>query len=225
MAINYPTSLDNWTNPTGADTLATTPHSTHHANHYDAIEALEGYLGVAANDGRGGVPPAYHGFLAWSNDPTITDTSMHTLVSGTLYVVGLWAPRDISVTGVNIMTTSSGTATAAYGAIYSQAGALLRQTSSSAHALFGSIGLKTLPLTAIAVPQGKFYAAWWVVTASAPIVYTTSSYAPGTGLAGNMNLSLANTRFASADTGLTSTAPATMGTKAALSRSIWCAVS
>lgn len=48
MPINYPTSLDNFTNPTSTDTMdsATVPHATQHANLNDAVEALEAKVGV-----------------------------------------------------------------------------------------------------------------------------------------------------------------------------------
>jgi hypothetical protein len=48
MAISYPTSLDNFTNPTSTDTMdsVTVPHATQHANINDAVEALEAKVGV-----------------------------------------------------------------------------------------------------------------------------------------------------------------------------------
>jgi len=46
MATNYPTSLDNFTNPTANDSLNLPSHSTQHANANDAIEAIEAKLGV-----------------------------------------------------------------------------------------------------------------------------------------------------------------------------------
>lgn len=48
MAINFPTSLDNFTNPTASDTLdsVTVPHATQHANINDAVEALEAKVGI-----------------------------------------------------------------------------------------------------------------------------------------------------------------------------------
>lgn len=48
MAINYPTSLDTFTNPTATDQVAsvTVPHATQHANANDAIEALEAKVGA-----------------------------------------------------------------------------------------------------------------------------------------------------------------------------------
>ncbi len=41
MAINYPTSLDTFTNPIAGDPLSSPDHATQHANINDAVEALE----------------------------------------------------------------------------------------------------------------------------------------------------------------------------------------
>jgi hypothetical protein len=48
MAINYPSSLDDFTNPTADDSLNsdTVPHADQHANLNDAVEALEAKVGV-----------------------------------------------------------------------------------------------------------------------------------------------------------------------------------
>lgn len=48
MAINYPTSLDNFTNPTADDSLNsdTVPHADQHANLNDAVEALQAKVGA-----------------------------------------------------------------------------------------------------------------------------------------------------------------------------------
>lgn len=48
MAINYPSSLDAFTNPTSTDSTDSPSHSLQHANANDAIEALETKLGVGA---------------------------------------------------------------------------------------------------------------------------------------------------------------------------------
>jgi hypothetical protein len=44
MPTNFPTSVDNFTNPTANDSLNLPSHSTQHANANDAIEAVESYL-------------------------------------------------------------------------------------------------------------------------------------------------------------------------------------
>jgi hypothetical protein len=46
MTTSYPTSLDNFTNPTGSDTLASPDHAGQHADINDAVEALQTKVGV-----------------------------------------------------------------------------------------------------------------------------------------------------------------------------------
>lgn len=46
MSINFPTSLDSLSNPSGGDAVGVVSHSTQHANANDAIEALEAKVGV-----------------------------------------------------------------------------------------------------------------------------------------------------------------------------------
>jgi hypothetical protein len=49
MAINYPTSLDNFTNPTSSSPINNPSHADQHANANDAIEALEAKVGVTGS--------------------------------------------------------------------------------------------------------------------------------------------------------------------------------
>lgn len=49
MPTNYPTSLDNLTNPVSNDSLNSPSHSAQHANANDAIEAIETKLGFGSN--------------------------------------------------------------------------------------------------------------------------------------------------------------------------------
>lgn len=50
MATNFPSSVDNFTNPTANDSLNSPSHSTQHANANDAIEAIETWnLGVQSS--------------------------------------------------------------------------------------------------------------------------------------------------------------------------------
>ena len=46
MATNFPTSLDNLTNPAGSDPVNNHSHASQHANINDAIETLEAKVGV-----------------------------------------------------------------------------------------------------------------------------------------------------------------------------------
>ena len=49
MAINYPTSLDNFTNPTSSSPINSPSHADQHSNANDAIEALEAKVGVTGS--------------------------------------------------------------------------------------------------------------------------------------------------------------------------------
>jgi hypothetical protein len=46
VTTNFPSSIDNFTNPTTSDTLASVSHSAQHADVNDAVEALESKVGV-----------------------------------------------------------------------------------------------------------------------------------------------------------------------------------
>ena len=46
MATNFPTSLDNLTNPAGSDPVNNPSHASQHANLNDAIEVLETKVGI-----------------------------------------------------------------------------------------------------------------------------------------------------------------------------------
>lgn len=49
MATNFPTSLDNFTNPSSGNTLDSPSHSLQHSDANDAIEAIEAKLGIGAS--------------------------------------------------------------------------------------------------------------------------------------------------------------------------------
>ncbi|MEK6878877.1 MAG: hypothetical protein AABY22_04680, partial [Nanoarchaeota archaeon] len=46
MATDYPTSLDNFTNPNPQDSRVSPSHAAQHSNENDAIEAIETKLGI-----------------------------------------------------------------------------------------------------------------------------------------------------------------------------------
>jgi hypothetical protein len=49
VAINFPTSLDNFTNPSSGNTLDSPSHSLQHSDINDAVEALEAKVGIGAS--------------------------------------------------------------------------------------------------------------------------------------------------------------------------------
>jgi hypothetical protein len=85
MPTNFPTSVDNFTNPTANDSLNLPSHSTQHANANDAIEAVESYLLTGAgNAGLVKIIPtgATNGTLAANGDVTIGSAVSSVTVSG-----------------------------------------------------------------------------------------------------------------------------------------------
>lgn len=75
MATNFPTSLDNFTNPSSGNTLDSPSHSLQHSDANDAIEAIEAKLGVGASP-AGSATSGYvltagtGGTTTWSIIPT-----------------------------------------------------------------------------------------------------------------------------------------------------------
>jgi hypothetical protein len=49
VASNFPTSLDNFTNPSSGNTLDSPSHSLQHSDINDAVEAIEAKLGIGAS--------------------------------------------------------------------------------------------------------------------------------------------------------------------------------
>lgn len=116
MAINFPTSLDNFTNPLGTQTLDSPDHAGQHSDANDALEALEAKIGLGA-----GTPTANkllvgsgNGTATWTttwNGGTINNATIGTsqFTGGTVnnVVIGTSA-----ITGGTITTPLiSGTAT------------------------------------------------------------------------------------------------------------------
>jgi len=85
MPTNFPTSVDNFTNPTANDSLNLPSHSTQHANANDAIEAIEGYLLTGAgNAGLVKLIPsgATNGTVGANGDVTIGSAVSSVTVNG-----------------------------------------------------------------------------------------------------------------------------------------------
>jgi hypothetical protein len=274
VAVNFPASLDAFSNPSGADSQEAADHAGMHADAFDAIVALQSKLGVdgsadeasvdyrlaavesvvegvssdvsdiegdvsaldgrvtalenAAGGGGGGaaVPPDIAGFKAWVADPTLFAGLNLNPVSGQMFGAALWAPTEITVSSLYLFQTAIGTGvTAAYGAIYDDTGALLKQSVESRTGMDGE-GYREFALTSSQViPAGRFYGVFWI-TGSVPhqvaCMGTGGGYNPAPS---GLFASGATYRNFTADGSLTSTAPSTIGTRTSLGiRVPWVAV-
>src|SRR5262249_50065366 len=106
-------------------------------------------------------------------------------------------------------------------ALYNSAGTLLSATADQSSS-WTSSGLKTIALTSqqTNLAAGTYYVAFWSVSTG-----TMPSFRTGlNSTTVNVGLSAANSRYATADTSLTSTAPGSLGTFTALSASYWVAL-
>ena len=82
MSINFPTSLDTLTNPTGTDNLDSPDHATQHADENDAVEALEAKVGV-----DGSAVATSHDYKlsgVSGSDKAVSKTGTETLTNKTL---------------------------------------------------------------------------------------------------------------------------------------------
>lgn len=169
------------------------------------------------------VTPTEHGFKVWSGDPPTFTTNSLLSASGTLQLVKLWTrtPTLISSVSVYVQTAGATLSNVGFG-LYSAAGALLTSSVNANGATataFQATGLKTVTFTTAQTINGGFYVGFWCAGTTMPAL------ARGSGVPGvhNVNLAAPNFRFAIANTGLTTAAPATLGTQSSASVAYWVA--
>ena len=120
MAINFPTSLDNFTNPTSGNTLDSPSHSQQHSDANDALEALETKVGI----GSAPAGSATSGQVLMKGATNTTWSSITSLSNGTASNFVFVSPEENFVStataaggtvtvdaGISGITYSTGTAT------------------------------------------------------------------------------------------------------------------
>jgi len=125
VASNYPSGLDSFTNPAGTDNLAAgIGHAAQHANANDAIEAIEGELGLNPRGGSATVKARFDAIEAnsWVTsariaDGTITGTDIASgTVTSTNILDGTIVNADINASAaIDISKISGGVASATVG--------------------------------------------------------------------------------------------------------------
>ena len=93
MATNYPTSLDQLTNPNSSDQLSAPSHSQQHTNANDAIEALEVKVGV-----NGSTDPASLTYKVSTIETALTNLDNNT--DAVIELLGLEGNNDLSIYGI-----------------------------------------------------------------------------------------------------------------------------
>lgn len=160
----------------------------------------------------------YDETATWTSDPADATTFLVLPTAGTLYTAKVHFPVEKSIGAIQIELLAPGinlTAGQCKASIY-QGGVLLGTTVDQA-AAWATDGPKPMSLTApVLVPAGDVDIAIWFNGDVGPAVLANAAKAP--------NMALADPRFATADTGVTTTAPAVLGAKTALDFSLWCAL-
>lgn len=97
MATNYPTSLDQLTNPNSSDQLSSPSHSQQHTNANDAIEALQTKVGV-----NGSTDPNSLTYKVSNIETTLI--SLDNSTDAVIELLGLEGNNDLAVYGIENAT-------------------------------------------------------------------------------------------------------------------------
>ena len=168
-----------------------------------------------------------HGLLAWAFDAALVSGSNTALpTAGTMYLIKLHVPVASSVTNVIVYlnTLGSGLTTGQCFAALYQAGSLIGVSAdqTSSWNTGGATGTKTIALSGgpFAVVAGDVYVALWFNGTTGPAFGRVTNVSVV-----NVGLASAHSRFAQANTGVTTTAPGTLSTASAVSIGYWAALS
>lgn len=173
--------------------------------------------------------PEDHSLIGWSCPLDYArDVSALTVEvgAGNLRLSAIRRVPAATITNLHVCVTGAGatlTSGQCLAALYTRAGALLGVTATQ-HTAWQSTGIKTMALTApVAVPAGDYYVGFWYNGTTAPN-FSRSGLGGVTAQATFGQVS-GNYSAANADSGLTTTAPATLGTQAQSLLHWWVAVS
>jgi len=163
------------------------------------------------------------GLSGWSIDPSVFGASTPTsVVAGTVQVIEIFVPTTQTVTNIVLQVQTAGvslTSGQCFAALY-DANKNLLQTTADQSATWNSGGVKNMAITSQSVTAGKAYVAWFYNGTTPPRLLANTS---GTNVV-NGQLSAANSRFDTADTGRTTTMPASLGAFTASGQAVFAAI-
>lgn len=153
-----------------------------------------------------------HGYKSWAFDPVVAfGTAAPT--SGVLQLVKMPLRAPTSISSVSVVVNTVGATLTNVGfALYTAAGALITSSvnanGATAAAFQTGTGEKVVTFTAQTI-SAPFYLGFWFAGTTIPILHKSNA---GASVA-NVKLAAPNFRWAVANTGLTTAAPATLGTQ------------
>ncbi len=171
--------------------------------------------------------PADRGYLAWTMPPWAAAAAAAPS-AGTLSLARIYRVPAGSVTNIVMASVGAGsglTTGQCFAALYTAAGVLVAQTADQSTAWAAS-GVKTMALAAgpYTVAAGDYYVGIWHNGTTGP-TWTRYANSSGSVTPTNVGLSAPNLAAATANTGLTTTAPGTLGTQTSFLSYWWAALS
>ena len=167
-------------------------------------------LVVPAPSGVGEFGPDQMGWKSWSMDPAPLPAGTIIPTAGLLHGVRLYLPRRDPVSGAVFYLTAAGATLSNVGvALYSAAGALLTSSvnaNGATAAAFQTINIKAVTFSTPQVIEGEYSLCWWFTGTTLPTMLRGASIT-GVQALGKASPSM---RFFTANTGLTTAAPASL---------------
>lgn len=197
--------------------------ATHATAFFEQAGVAQAYTDsvVAGLPGAFAPSPTWHGLLGWTYDVANCASSTIIPTGGTINLAKIFTPVGITITTLWTQVQTGGASLTNVGfGLWSSAGALLASTVNSAGATavaFQGTGSKQVTVASTTIAAGAaFYVGFWFTGTTMPtIVRATNSFIE------NINLTSPNFRFATADTGLTTTAPSNLATPQANAAAAW----
>ena len=183
-------------------------------------------IGSGTSTSMGLWTPSKSGLISWTFDPAPSAGSSSTATAGVLQVVSLDIPAPTTITNIVMYVVTAGatlTANQCYAVLYDSSGNKLSQTADQS-SNWNSTGTKTMALAdAQSVQAGTVKVGFYSNGTTQPS-FARALNSTATALV-NIGLSTPNFRFATANTGLTTTPPSTIGAQTVSGVSWFVAVS
>jgi hypothetical protein len=171
---------------------------------------------------------ADQGLIAWNYDmpATASGGTAALATAGTMYVMAVPLRAAASVTNILTEMVAGGsvlTSGQCFAALYQGAAGALLGVTADQSTPWASTGVKTMAIVGgpVAAAAGILYVALWFNGTTGPAPFKTGSSSSTV----NITLAAASSRFGTANTSITTTAPGTLGTISAASNGYWVALS
>jgi hypothetical protein len=176
---------------------------------------------------RGVWLPNDHGLISWAYDPATAAGVILLPAAGTAYVIRLHVPSGVpAIAAAHLYATTGGSSLVSgqcFAALYNSAKALIG-TSADQSTAWATSGAKTMALTPASAGSltnpaaGDYLLAYWANTSAGAL----PTFLRQCGVAAcNTALTGETSRYATADTGLTTTPPSSLGALTAYNVATW----